>query len=265
MTLKTGRTVWTVSIAAQWIAALVVFLILDYDKPTKVLIFAAIALPCNIIAYYVARGSGVQAPWEVFLSALFSDKQVDAAEEMRLAWKAVDAGDDEGAAAHFGTVLQADPTRPDALFGRGQALQRMGQTDAALADFSRTLSMKPDMVGARQARAALYLQRGNVDGAIDDLNEVLRLETADAASYRQRGTALAKRGDLEAALKDLKEAVRLNPNDAEAHFECGKAYEAQGDVNHALTEYTEAGRLDPTGPGRAAKAELQQKKAASKK
>jgi tetratricopeptide (TPR) repeat protein len=265
MTLKTGRTVWTVSIAAQWIAALVVFLLLDQDKPTKVLIFAAIALPCNIIAYYVARGSGVKAPWEVFLAALFSDKQVDAAEEMRLAWKAVDAGNDAGAAEHFGAVLQADASRPDALFGRGQALQRMGQTDAALADFKQAISMKPDMVGARQARAAINLQRGELDAAIDDLNEVLRLETTDAASYRQRGTALAKRGDRDAAITDLKEAIRLNPNDAEAHFECGKAYEAQGDINHALTSYTEAGRLDPTGPGRAAKTELQQKKAASKK
>ncbi len=50
------------------------------------------------------------------------------------------------------------------------------------------------------------------------------------------------------------------PTDAQSHFERGKLFEARGEINHALSDYTEAGRLDPNGPGRAAKAELQQKR-----
>jgi predicted TPR repeat methyltransferase len=58
--------------------------------------------------------------------------------------------------------------------------------------------------------------------------------------------------------------VRVNPTDAVAHFERGKLHEASGEYNLALNDYTEAGRLDPTGPGRAAKAELQLKRGAAK-
>ena len=93
---------------------------------------------------------------------------------------------------------------------------------------------------------------------------MLRLDPQDAAILRQRGIAYARRGEPDAALTDLKEAIRLNPTDAVAHFERGKVYEARGEFNPALNDYTEAGRLDPTGPGRAAKAALQQKRGAVK-
>jgi tetratricopeptide (TPR) repeat protein len=263
MTAKGARTVWTVAVALQWAAA-IVLLLLDMSTPDKVLAFVAFAVVVNGFAYMLARNSGVRPPWEALLSAVFKEQNVDVAEEMRLGWQAFDAKDFAAAAGHFDEVLKADPTKPDALYARGHCRRQLGQNDAALADYNRALSMRPELVSARQARAALYLERGDLDGAIDDFTEVLRHDGQDAAALKQRGIAYARRGDADAALADLKEAIRLNPTDAEAHFERGKLLEARGEFNPALNDYTEAGRLDPTGPGRAAKAALQQKRGAVK-
>ena len=263
MTVKGGRTVWTVAIALQWAAA-IALLVIDTSMPNKVLAFVAFAVVVNGVAWALARNSGVRPPWEALLSAVLQVKTVDVAEEMRLGWQAFDAKDYEAAAAHFDEVLKPEPTRPDALYARGHCRRHLGRNDAALSDYNRALSMRPDLVSARQARASLYLERGDLDGAIDDFTEVLRLDPQDAAILRQRGIAYARRGEPDAALTDLKEAIRLNPTDAVAHFERGKVYEARGEFNPALNDYTEAGRLDPTGPGRAAKAALQQKRGAVK-
>jgi tetratricopeptide (TPR) repeat protein len=259
MTVKGGRTVWTVAIALQWVGA-IALLFIPGEMQSKVMVFVACALVVNVVAWYLARGSGVRPPWEVLLSAALQDKTADVGEEMALGWKALDDKDFEAAIAHFDLVTKADPTRADATYARGHARRQLGQNDAALADYSRALSLKPDLVTARQARAAIYLERGDLDGAIDDTTEILRHDEHDAAAMRLRGLARARRGDAEDALADLKEAIRLNPTDAELHFERGKLFESRGEVNHALTDYTEAGRLDPSGPGRAAKAELQQKR-----
>jgi tetratricopeptide (TPR) repeat protein len=259
MTAKGARTVWTVAIALQWAAA-IALLVIEMSNANKVLAFVALAIVVNGIAYVLARNSGVRPPWEALLSAVFKEQNVDVAEEMRLGWQAFDAKDFATAAQHFDQVLQADQTKPDALYARGHCRRQLGDNAAALSDYNRALSMRPDLVSARQARAGLYFERGDFDGAIDDFSEVLRHDAEEAAVLRQRGIAYARRGDVDAALADLKEAIRLHPTDAEAHFERGKLLEARGDVNLALNDYTEAGRLDPTGPGRAAKAELQQKR-----
>jgi len=251
--------VWTVAFALQVVGA-IVLLFIDTAMPTKVLAFTAFAVVVNGVALMLARGSGVRPPWEAIFSAVLQDKTADVGEEMALGWKALDDKEFETAIAHFDQVTKADPTRADATYARGHAHRQLGQNAAALADFSRALSLKPDLVTARQARAALYLERGDLDAAIDDTTEILRHDEHDVAAMRLRGLARARRGDAEDALADLKEAIRLNPTDAELHFERGKLFEARGEVNHALTDYTEAGRLDPSGPGRAAKAELQQKR-----
>ncbi len=261
MTAKGGRTVWTVAVGVQWAAA-IALLIIEASTPNKVLMFVALAVVVNGFAYMLARNSGVRPPWEALLSAVFKEQNVDVAEEMGLGWRAFDAKDFAAAAGHFDEVLKADPAKPDALYARGHSRRQLGQNDDALADYNRALSMRPDLVSARQARAALYFERGDLDGAIDDFTEVLRHDAQDAAILRQRGIAYARRGDGDAAIADLKEAIRLSPTDAEAHFERGKLLEARGEVNPALNDYTEAGRLDPAGPGRAAKAELQQKRGA---
>ncbi len=259
MTAQGGRMVWTIATVLVGVSGLGVYLFAPVDTPTKGLLIAAVAIVVNGAAWMLARGSGVKPPWEGLLAAVFQEKNVDVSEEMGLGWRAFDAKDYEAAAEHFNQVLVAEPTRPDALYARGHSRRQLGQNDAALADYSRALSLRPDLVSARQARATLYLERGDLDGAIDDFTEILRQEEHDAAALRQRGIAHARRNEPDAALADLKEAIRLVPTDALAHFERGKLFEARGEINHALNDYTEAGRLDPTGPGRAAKAELQKR------
>ena len=256
--------VWTIATILVALSALAVFLFSPEEKPTKALMVAGIALVVNGLAWVLARNSGARPPWEGLLTAVFQDKAIDAPEEMGRGWRAFDAKDFEAAAGHFDQVLQSDPTRPDALYARGHSRRQLGQNDEALNDYTRALSLRPDLASARQARAELYLERGDLDNAIDDFTEVLKEDAHDAAALRQRGIAYARRNEPDAALADLKEAIRLLPTDAAAHFERGKLFEARGEINHALTDYTEAGRLDPTGPGRAAKAELQQKRGAVK-
>ncbi len=173
MTVKGGRTVWTVAIALQWVGA-IALLFINTSTPNKVLMFAPFALVVNGAAWMLARGSGVRPPWEALLGSLFQDNTVDVAEEMGLGWRAIDAKEYESAIDHFSLVLKSEPTKPDALFARGLCQRHLGRNDTALGDFNRALSLRPDLVSARQARAALYFERGDLDGAIDDFTEVVR-------------------------------------------------------------------------------------------
>ena len=128
------------------------------------------------------------------------------------------------------------------------------------------LAQKEQFVKTVTAKLATYALGREIEysdeTAIRDYTDALAQENGQAPTWKRRGLCYARLGLFDRAVADLARALEIAPRDAEAHFERGKLLEARGEFNPALNDYTEAGRLDPTGPGRAAKAALQQKRGA---
>ena len=178
----------------------------------------------------------------------------------------------------FTKILQADPDRADAWYGRGFAFLEKGFPDTAIEDLDRAIRLDstppqangqdgkpaivdPDLAARRKAEAAqAYCQRGRAytmtgeyGRGVQDATEAIRLKPDFAAAYLWRAVAYLKDCKYDRALADLAEAVRLDPNlgspsrtwRAEAHRGEGIIHLDARRWDEAIVSLEEAIRLEP--------------------
>ena len=186
------------------------------------------------------------------------------------------------ASAQFAQALVVDPTRWQALWGRGRCSLRLGEAQNALAMFDAALSgfdvgQTPDRV--LTAKAVALHQLGRFTDAGDLYDQLLRkdpesqdlLENAIALALTRQDAGRAKelserllklrpesrqaleglssfalsRGDYSAAQHYCSRLVEVASDSYEGWFNLGLAYQKTGRLEQAASAYTEAVRIRP--------------------
>jgi tetratricopeptide (TPR) repeat protein len=108
--------------------------------------------------------------------------------ELRLdrAEAAASAGYFDRAIGDLNIVLEADPTRADALIYRASAYRALDRLDAALADVDAALTRAPDSAPALLERGNIRRLMGNVDGARRDWQRVGEIAPGTQADIAAR-------------------------------------------------------------------------------
>lgn len=201
---------------------------------------------------------------------------------MRQAKSDYSQGNDIAAVAAYSRVLSLNPDHGLASFQRGQAYQRMGETQLALqdltdainqgaavaqahyyrgnlrfelgdrrgaiADYTQAIAAQPDFAKAYVNRASAYSDLGKDSQAIVDYSQAIALDTTLAAAFLNRCLSYSNQGDQAAALADCNRAVELRPLHALAYQNRGLVRRRQGNIEAALEDYNTAIRLNPEDP-----------------
>ncbi len=140
--------------------------------------------------------------------------------------------------------------KADALFLRGVAYSRLGDTRAAFADYTMLLQM-PDAPADQKAKALLrrgvtYSQLGDTQAALADYTTLIQMPDAPAdekaKALLNRGITYSQLGDTQAALADYTTLIQMPdaPADqkADALLRRGVAYRQLGDTQAELADYS---------------------------
>lgn len=151
--------------------------------------------------------------------------------ELEAGKTALERGDAETAAAHFGRVLEEDATNAEAFGGMARALLAMGDREAAkrfLDDVPAAIANHPAVAGAR---AALQLSE-EVPAGVDpaELERRIAADPDDFDARFQLANLLFLRGQYEAAMDQLLHIVKRDRSwkDEAARKQLLKFFDALG-------------------------------------
>lgn len=123
-----------------------------------------------------------------------------------------DIGRFEAAAADFEAAIalaESSRRRAAAYFGRGLALEALGQTERAIADLDSTIRGNPGLAAAYGSRGALYARQGRGELALWDFQEALRRDTGTVLPLIHAAALRQLRGEHDLALADLSRALAV--------------------------------------------------------
>ncbi len=154
-------------------------------------------------------------------------------------------GDSAHALADFNAAITADPDNTFAVMIRGTTRYQQGDTDGAIADYGEAIRVDANNALAFTNRCSAYRSKGDNDRAIADCDQAIRLDPRLVMAFINRGLVWLARGDADRAIADDDEAIRLSPQSALAFLNRGIARGAKGDYDRAIADYDEAIRLAP--------------------
>lgn len=134
------------------------------------------------------------------------------AEVSALLGKAEDAGRRNMAegALLYGDVLDAEPTRVDALISRGRLYLDLGDFPAAVSDFLKAEGLQPREPDVQVALGDLFYGRKDYGKAVSYFNRALAIDGDHAVALARRGMAHYYRRQFSAAIEDLERARQLD-------------------------------------------------------
>ena len=116
------------------------------------------------------------------------------------------------AVASYDRALESRPD-PDALRGRGHALQGAGRLAEALASYRRALVINPSDVQALYKQGVVLNEMGQPEEALSSYDRVLALEPEHVEALNNRGYIWwLNKQDYARAIADLERALALDPN-----------------------------------------------------
>ena len=128
--------------------------------------------------------------------------------------KYLEVGAAERALALLDEGLDLDPTHPELLEVRGNALERQGFRRAAEASYSAALTLDPGRVSARLARARLRLALALAQGARSDFELCLAAGADGAEVWSGYAQALAGSAEPRRAFDAFARAFERGPTEA---------------------------------------------------
>ena len=155
--------------------------------------------------------------------------------------------DYENAAATYSRFLDLRPDDAQAMFGLGDALQQLGNTDSAIVIFKKLTSMTPgDALGANYLAYLLIDSDRELDLADSLLEVALKADPDNAAYIDSYGWLLYRRGQFKKALEKLLRAEALSdPDDPVILEHIGIVHEKMGNVEAAKSYFQRALEIDP--------------------
>jgi tetratricopeptide (TPR) repeat protein len=156
--------------------------------------------------------------WEgsrsLFAHAVLVTGQNDIAHS-NLAWSLFQAGDREGAAAHYREAIRINPGYPNHYDNLGAVLVHQGRRDEALTEYRKALILNPGHAKAL-FNMGLTLETLKRWSEADAFYEMLLREDPDHRyALRQRGMLAMKSGNHREAVIFFQEALRRHSNDPE--------------------------------------------------
>lgn len=147
--------------------------------------------------------------------------------------------------ADFTEAIQAAPSDPSALRGRGMVYVQQGKYQEALADFDRALKLAPDHVPTMEAKAAALARLKRFDEALALLEQARKLAPDSVEPLVERARVFEFREDHAAALADLNEAQRLDPANPVVLLLRADVYRQTEEYDKAMADVDRALRLRP--------------------
>jgi tetratricopeptide (TPR) repeat protein len=146
-------------------------------------------------------------------------------------------GDDDGALADFGYVLEIDPGYVDAYINRVAILMETGHQAAARRDLTTGLTVAPDEPYLLCLLARLELEDGHGDDARAAADAAVRAGAGVAQTWATRAAIAFELGDPAAAVADFTRAIDLGPGPA-VLFNRAIAHQALGHWAPAEDDFT---------------------------
>ena len=112
----------------------------------------------------------------------------------------------------FRRALVCEPKSPVAWFKLGTANFAMHDERSAVTSFSEAISLKPGYQDALKGRGNSYENLGEFDNSLADYSEVLRRDPNNAPTYNNRATIYTAQGRLDEAIIDYDRALALTPS-----------------------------------------------------
>jgi tetratricopeptide (TPR) repeat protein len=146
-------------------------------------------------------------------------------------------GDQDGALADFGYVLELDPGYVDAYINRAAIFVELGEPAAARRDVTAGLAIAPADPHLLCLLARLELEEGHLGGARAAADAAVRAGASVAEAWATRAAVAFETDDLDIALADLTRAIELAPDPAML-FNRAIAHQALGNWASAEADFT---------------------------
>ncbi len=147
------------------------------------------------------------------------------------------AGDALGARQTFEKALALRPNYLDALIGRAEAREALGDYAAAAEDYRSALRLYPGTPELHLALGVALKNTGRLPEALREYEAALAAEPGLAAARGNMGVAYAMLDDLPAARANLEAAVAADPQLWDAQNALGMVYAKQGDPGAARAKF----------------------------
>jgi tetratricopeptide (TPR) repeat protein len=145
------------------------------------------------------------------------------------------------ALVEYASALDVSPNHPDALVGKGRALNRQGKYKESFLECDSALRVNPQNALALNCRGFDYKKMGKNDLALADWNSATQLDSKFVLPFSNRGNLFLEQNKLDDAVKQFTTAIEIDPTDAyfwsrrgESHFKNKEYGPALADLNQAI-------------------------------
>ncbi|HWR39335.1 MAG TPA: tetratricopeptide repeat protein [Patescibacteria group bacterium] len=155
------------------------------------------------------------------------------------------AGDREGAEAHYRQELTVNPQHENAWMNLGVILKGRGDFAAATECYQRALALTPQKRGVCYNLGNLELAQGNLTAAADYFRRELALDPNDGNVLTNLARVLEEAAKWEEAQAIYQRVAQLRPEDADAWNNLGKILLSMNRPAAAMAHFERALVLDP--------------------
>jgi tetratricopeptide (TPR) repeat protein len=155
------------------------------------------------------------------------------------------AGDLEGAARLYDSILARQPSRAEVLHMFGLLRMQQGQAWVAVQLIGRAVALRPDAALFHATLAEAHRAQGEFELSVESAQSAIELGLDDPAVHNSLGLALLALGRSADAVESFLAAVKLTPDDAMVHTNLGSALRTAGAKNSALDHLRRAVAIDP--------------------
>ena len=159
--------------------------------------------------------------------------------------KALDAGDDDKAAALLEKAVQANPDLIMAREELGDLYKKKQDYQKASTDYEIAVKLDAYNYKIHYDLGLSYQFLDRLEDAVKAYLRALELEPNDLNSNMNLGLVYLALGRPEDALKQLQKAVEIDPHSSAAQCNLGIVLEANGQLTKAESAYRRAMELDP--------------------
>ena len=198
-----------------------------------------------LLAAMVGAGPSAHAQ-EAAVPESMSGRDPDAIAAVLAARQLVAEGKNNEAVVEANKALAKDPTFPEALVAKGDAMRAAEDYAGAAKVYSDALNFGPNSVAAYNGRGECYMEIGQTDVAMDDFRNAQERDPNNAQVLSNIGHLLVNNvRDPESAVRVLGDAIALNDQDARAYRDRGMAHAQLSEFDDAVANLQKASEVDP--------------------
>jgi tetratricopeptide (TPR) repeat protein len=167
-------------------------------------------------------------------------------EAYRLAIRAYEHGNYNGAITFFEQTLKDEPEAVDVHYYLGEAYRQLGDYEKAIGSYDAAIELDPKFAPNYLSRALVRVNLNPTADILSDLNKAIELDPLYGEAYLERAIYRFNQQSYEVSLEDMNSVANLMPTDPRLYLELANLYLALGENDHALENAEEAHERDIT-------------------